>query len=172
MGGRLGDRGSLMMNLDAEKPAAAKVWVGQSKSEVPGKTDGLHSLITTPIIEGDYIYGVCSYGELRCLKAATGERVWASDKMTRQGRWGAAFFVKNGDRYFVNNDLGDLIIARFSPEGYEEISRTKLIEPTTEAGFGPRRLYGGSVNWSHPAYANKHVLARNDKELIRASLAK
>jgi outer membrane protein assembly factor BamB len=27
------------------------------------------------------------------------------------------------------------------------------------------------VNWSHPAYANKHIYARNDEEIICASLA-
>ena len=90
--------------------------------------------------------------------------------MTRQGRWGTAFLVKNGDRYFVNNDGGDLIIARFSREGYMEIDRTKLIEPTSSAGFGPRRMFDAQVNWSHPAYANGHIVARNDNEIVRASL--
>jgi len=27
------------------------------------------------------------------------------------------------------------------------------------------------VCWSHPAFANKHVFARNDEELVCASLA-
>jgi hypothetical protein len=27
------------------------------------------------------------------------------------------------------------------------------------------------VNWSHPAYANRHIYARNDEEIICASLA-
>ena len=91
--------------------------------------------------------------------------------MARQGRWGAAFMVKNGDRWFVNNDVGDLIIARFTRDGYEEIDRAKLIEPTARAGFGPRRFYDAQVNWSHPAYANRHIVARNDEEIIRVSLA-
>jgi len=30
------------------------------------------------VSEEGYIYGVCSYGQLRCLKADTGERVWES----------------------------------------------------------------------------------------------
>lgn len=163
-------RGSLMMELSDNAPTAKVLWMGKSKSEIPDKTDGLHSLITTPIIEGDYIYGVCSYGELRCLDARTGERIWKSDKMTRQGRWGTAFMVKNGDRYIVNNDLGDLILAKFTPEGYVEFDRTKLIEPTTSAGIGPRRAYDATINWSHPAYANGCVFARNDKEIICAVL--
>jgi hypothetical protein len=91
--------------------------------------------------------------------------------MTRQGRWGSAFMVKNGDRWFVNNDDGDLIIVRFERDGYEEIDRTRLIEPTSEAGFGPRRMFDAKVNWSHPAYANLHVIARNDREVLRVSLA-
>lgn len=163
-------KGSMMVALDSSKPAADLLWQGSSRSEMPGKTDGLHSLITTPIIEGDTIFGVGSYGELRALDANTGERLWVSDKMTRQGRWGSAFLVKNGDRYFVNNDDGDLIIARFSRKGYVEIDRTKLIEPTSSAGFGPRRMFDAQVNWSHPAYANGHIVARNDNEIVRASL--
>jgi outer membrane protein assembly factor BamB len=163
-------KGSMMMELNGDKPEARMLWKGKSNSEMPGNTDGLHSLITTPILEGDTIYGVGSYGELRALDAASGERLWLSDAMTRQGRWGTAFFVKNGDRYFVNNDEGDLIIARFSREGYEEVDRTRLIEPTSSAGFGPRKRFDARVNWSHPAYANGHIVARNDKEILRASL--
>ena len=77
--------------------------------------------------------------------------------------------MRNGDRYFINNDRGELIIGRFTPEGFDETSRTKLIEPTSTPG-ARREL--GAVNWSHPAYANRHIFARNDKEILRASLAK
>ena len=162
--------GSLMMKLDQDRPSASRLWKGQTRSEMPGETDGLHAMITTPIMEDDHVYGVCSYGELRALEAATGERVWMSDEMVAQARWGTAFFVKHRDRYFVNNDDGFLIIAQFTPEGYVERSRTKLIEPTSSAGFGPRRLFDRLVNWSHPAYANRHIFQRNDTEIIRASL--
>ena len=140
-------RGSLMMRLDQDRPDATLLWKGQSRSEMPGETDGLHALITTPLIEGDHIYGVGSYGELRGLDARTGERVWMSDQMTAQARWGTAFMVKQGDRYFVVNDDGFLIIAGFTPAGYVEQGRTKLIEPTGDAGFGPTRRFARKVNW-------------------------
>jgi hypothetical protein len=32
------------------------------------------------------------------------------------------------------------------------------------------RLELGVVNWLHPAYANREILARNDKEILSASL--
>ena len=164
-------RGSLMMQLNQDAPEATQLWRGQSRSEMPGETDGLHALITTPLIEGNNIYGVGSYGELRGLNARTGERLWMSDQMTAQARWGSAFMVKQGDRYLVVNDDGFLINARFTPEGYVEQGRLKLIEPTSDAGFGPGKRFDRKVNWSHPAYANGHIFHRNDNEIIRASLA-
>jgi outer membrane protein assembly factor BamB len=81
----------------------------------------------------------------------------------------SGFMVRQGDHYFIKNDRGELIIARFSPQGYQEISRTKLIKPTSNSG---NRRELGAVNWSHPAYANGHILARNDEEIISASLEK
>ena len=93
-----------------------------------------------------------------------------SEDMTPQARWGGAYLVEHGERYFVHNDDGDLIIAQFTPTGYVEHSRTNLIQPTSSAGFGPRRRFDRVVSWSHPAYANKHVVQRNDLEIIRASL--
>ena len=162
--------GSLMMRLNQDRPAATMLWKGSSRSEMPNDTEGLHSLITTPLIIGDYIYGVGSYGELRGLDARTGERLWMSDQMTAQARWGAAFLVKHGDRYFVNNDDGFLMIAQFTPEGYVELDRTKLIEPNGSAGFVARG-WNRPINWSHPAYANQHIVHRNNTELIRVSLA-
>ena len=164
--------GSIMMRLNADRPAATMLWKGQSRSELPDQTDGLHSMISTPIIIGDHLYGVGSYGELRGIDATTGERLWQSDAMNAQDRWATAYFVRHGDRYFVTNDSGELIIARFTPEGYEEIDRTLLLEPTTRTRGGASGRFGDrAVLWAHPAFANRHVIARNDREIIRASLA-
>ena len=163
--------GSLMMSLNNDRPAARMLWKGQSRSGLPHLTDGLHSRMSTPIIIGDHLYGVGSYGELRGLDATTGERLWRSDAMIAPGRFGTAYIVRNGDRYFVTNDSGELLIARFTPDGYEEIDRTPLIAPTLHTRGG---LYGRwsdrVVLWAHPAFANGHVIARNDREVIRASL--
>ena len=80
------------------------------------------------------------------------------------------FWVKNQDHYFVNNDLGELLIMKFSPKGPQVIDRAQLIEPTTHCGFGSRRFADALVNWVHPAYANRHVIIRNDAEIRRVSL--
>lgn len=74
----------------------------------------------------------------------------------------------HGDHFFINNDFGELIIAKLSPEGYQEISRTHRIALTTPAS---QRRTGGKINWIHPAYTNKHILARNDDAIISIALA-
>ena len=159
--------GALMLGLNRDRPASSVLWKSTSDSEL--MTEALHAVINTPVIQGDYIYGICSYGQLRALDARTGERLWETQEVTTErARWASAFMVRNGDRYFINNDRGELIIARFSPEGYEEIGRTDLIAPTSDPG---NRRQLRTVNFSHPAYANRHVCARNDEEILCASLA-
>ena len=164
--------GSLMVRLSQDRPAATHLWQGQARSELPGETDTIHAMVTTPVIIGDYVYGVDSYGELRGLDARTGRRLWMSPDMTAQARWSTAFLVSHEDRYFVNNDEGDLILARFTPEGYVELGRTRLIEPTGSSGTRTPhgRIAARLINWSHPAYANGHIVHRNDRQIIRASL--
>jgi outer membrane protein assembly factor BamB len=158
--------GSLMLRLDQDKPGASVLWKSKKVSE--RDTDGLHSIIPTPFLENGYIYGICSYGQLRCLKAETGERVWETLKATtpdeKETRWGNAFLIKNGDRFFLFNEKGDLITASLTPEGYREISRAHLLEPTNHDP-------GRDVVWSHPAFANRHVFVRNDKEIVCADLS-
>jgi len=139
-----------------------KLW--QRRGESITQTDSLHSTITTDYIEGDYVYGIDSFGQLRCLKAENGDRVWESLTVTPRERWGTVHLVRQGDRTWLFTERGDLIIAKLTPAGYEEISRAKLIEPTTH---GVGRL----VCWSHPAFAYRHVFARNDRELVCVSLA-
>lgn len=157
--------GPLMMRLDATQPTAQVLWRGKSSSEQ--KTDGLHSIMSTPFLEDGHIYGVCSYGQLRCLKADTGERLWETFAATTGGqplRWANAFLIKNGDVFFLPNEKGDLIIARLSPRGYEDLSRAHLLEPVNHD-------CGRNVVWSHPAFANRCIYARNDREIICVSLA-
>ena len=64
------------------------------------------------------------------------------------------------------NERGELLIGRLTPEGFEEISRAQLIKPTRE-----QLNQRGGVCWSHPAFAHKHIFARNDEELVCADLS-
>jgi len=75
--------------------------------------------------------------------------------------------VRNQDRVFVLNDRGELILAKLAPSSYLEIGRTKVMQPTSPPSS--RRALG-AVIWSHPAFANRHMVVRNDHAVIRVSL--
>ena len=74
------------------------------------------------------------------------------------------FIVPNGDQDLLYNDQGELILAKLSTQGYEERGRAKLLATTSHAR-------GRDVVWSHPAFANRRMYARNDKEIICVDLS-
>jgi len=176
--------GSYMFRLTQDSIGVEKLWhrIGRSERE----TDALHSINSTPVFIDGHIYGPDSYGEFRCLNADTGDRVWEDQRPVPKSRWATIHSVMNGDRVWMFNEKGELIIATLSPSGYNEISRAQLIEPTagqytgsfsapanskSEDGGKPMFTNESGVTWSHPAYANKHVFIRNDTHLVSANLA-
>jgi outer membrane protein assembly factor BamB len=157
--------GSMMLKLHARPPGVEQLWISPKISVKD--TTFLHSLNCTPWLEGEHIYGVCNYGQFRCLQISDGKRIWESLEplqLTKPRRNANAFIVKNGNRFFLCPDNGDLVIAKLSPKGYEEIDRTKLIDTTD-------RDAGRPIVWSHPAFAGRCVFARNDREIVCVSLA-
>jgi len=151
---------SMMLRLGTEHPSAEVAWHGNPK------TNSFDSVFSAPFVEDGYVYGTSSDGELVCIKADTGERLWSTLEPNRGKKLRSAdiFLVKNGDRFFLATEQGDLIIAKLSPKGYQEIDRAHLLDPTNSA-------FSREVVWSHPAFANRSVFARNDKEIICVSLA-
>ncbi len=171
--------GSLMVTAPDSSPSSEMIWraigrdeknTGSDSSQtasgtVEGGTFGIHSMIGTSIVDGDYIYSVDSYGELRCLDAATGRRIWEDNTAVRRGRWATIHMVRHGENVWMFNENGELMITKLSPDGLEILSRTKILEPTRE-----QLNQRGGVCWSHPAYAEKSIFVRSDDKLIRVSL--
>ena len=62
----------------------------------------------------------------------TGERVWENLSAVPKARWSTIHFIKNHDKVWMFTERGELLITKLSPQGFEEISRTKIIAPTTE----------------------------------------
>jgi outer membrane protein assembly factor BamB len=152
--------GSVMLRLGTEQPSAEVAWRGSPKK------NSFDSVFGTPFVENGHVYGTSSDGELFCIKADTGERLWRTLEPNggKVARCADVFIVKNGDRFFLATEKGDLIIAKLTPKGYQEISRAHLLDPSNPA-------FGRDVVWSHPAFANRSVYARNDKEIICVSMA-
>jgi outer membrane protein assembly factor BamB len=144
------------MRLTGDKPEV--LWTGTRKT-------GLYPVNSQPFAEGGLLYGACQDGELRCVEMATGKRLWETlDPLGgKGGQCATVFLVRHADRFLLFTDQGELIIARLSKDGYREIDRAKVIEPTG-------RAMGRDVVYSMPAFANKRMYVRNDRELICVSL--
>jgi outer membrane protein assembly factor BamB len=151
-----------LYKLGSDKPSAEPVWEGGAKR-------ALYAANATPLVDGDTLYGAdCDSGMLIAVDLKDGNRLWSTAEPTtgkRRAGHGTTFLVRNGERYFLFSETGDLIIAKLTPEAYEEISRAHLVDATGEA-------FGREVVWSHPAFANKCCYVRNDREIVCVDLAK
>ena len=166
--------GSKVLKLGARDgaPTADILWErggGRSGRE----KDVLHVLMAPPFVHGGHIYGVHHMGHVRCLDAVTGDVKWETLSPTTgsdEGKtWSTAFLVpympggKWTGRTFLANEHGEFIVAELSPKEYREVSRAKLLAPTNHDAGRP-------VVWCHPAFANRSVYWRNDKEMVCVGL--
>jgi outer membrane protein assembly factor BamB len=152
--------GGLMLELNPKQPEATVRW---PESRVV--TRRILSNTSTAMIQGEHVYSAKSGGELVCLEAATGKLVWSTNTVTTL-KSGASIHLTptlTPDVTFLFNERGELICARLTPEGYYESGRGLLVAPTVPFG-------GRNCAWAPPAFANRHVFARTDKELVCASL--
>ena len=139
--------------------AAKVLW---PESNAPSRRIFSHT--STALFEGDHLFSAKSSGELICVEANTGKKVWESDKVTDLKNGASIHLTSNGDSVLLYTDKGELIRAQLTSQGYKEISRVLVLPPTMPFG-------GRNVAWSPPAYANRCIFARSGKELICASLA-
>ena len=122
---------------------------------------------STPFLEDGTIYGCdISTGALMGVRLADGERLWQTARadhgrhaprplrhgVHRQARRPLFPVQRNG-----RLDLGQVVAA-----GIHGNQPVQVLEPTNND-------FGRNVVWSHPAFADKSVFARNDKELVRVS---
>lgn len=156
--------GSFFFEVKAHDAAPELLWQRTGVSE--RRTDALHSIIMTPVIRDGHVYGIDSYGEMRCINLANGDRVWEDTSLLANGRWATAHFVQQGDRTWITTEKGEIVIARLTPRGFERISSAQFIAPETAL-----RQRNHPIAWSHPAYAHRSLFARNDSQLVCISLA-
>ena len=150
---------NMLIELDAKTPTAKQLWRDVAKKAVS-------PVNVQPMGIGDVVYGFDQNGQLIAFKIDTGERLWETAEPIgkRPLGSGTAFIVRSGELFYLFNELGEIIIARMNPKGYEEISREKIIEPTNNA-------FGRDVIWCAPAFANGCIYVRNDEKIICVPLA-
>ena len=155
-----------MIELAADKPDAKFLWKGKPKTAV-------YSCNGTPLIVDGVIYGSdIDRSSLIAASVEDGKRFLetqepvVAEEYRTGGRHGTVFLThheKNGQFWMVNEG-GDLILAELSKKEYKELGRQHVLEPTNEA-------FGRPVVWSSPAFSDKSIFMRNDKELVRLDLS-
>ena len=154
-----GDRlllGGLMLKLAADKPGESVLWPEAISKRSLSST-------STPMLRGGLVFSAKDKGEFICLDATTGGQLWENKTVTDLTTAATIHITANGDTALIFNDRGELIRARLDADGYHEISRALVITPAYPFG-------GRKVVWTPPSYANGHIFARNEKEIVCASL--
>ncbi|GAB5442251.1 MAG: PQQ-like beta-propeller repeat protein [Fuerstiella sp.] len=148
------------LKLAQDRPAATLAWEGKGSTAV-------YCSNSTPLIVEDTIFGVsCRQGALRAVDLTSGDRLWENYQPITGGRrqgHGTAFLVRNDDVWYLFNEKGDLVLGRMDRDGFESLGTFHVLEPTGGA-------FGRDVVWTHPAFANRCLYARNDKEVVCVSL--
>ena len=89
----------------------------------------------------------------------------ARERVDARGRCVLPGFIDCHTHALYAGDRLDEHVRKLGGATYEEISRARLIKPTSE-------VLRRKLVWSHPAFANRCIYARNDEEIICVSLAK
>ena len=155
---------SVCFTLPVGDGAPEVLWSGTPKTSVS-------SANASPIFDGKVIYGIdANDSALVAVDPATGKRYWQTKVPTvgkgGRGRHGTTFVVRQGEtnRYWLFSEQGELILAQLDAAGYEELGRQQILKPSGEA-------FGRAVVWSHPAFADRAVFARNDEEIVCVDLS-
>jgi outer membrane protein assembly factor BamB len=151
--------------------------VGSGDPSITWKTNSSREAVycsnATPYFAEDAIFGCdIESSQLMAIDPVSGDRLWENREVLigpdagRRPRHGTAFIVRHtpSGKYFLFNEMGELLVADLTREEMTIHGRKKIIEPTNEA-------FGRPVVWTHPAFAEGCVFARNDQEIVCVSLA-
>lgn len=124
--------GAAVLNIQGETPV--EIW----------KHKKLKNQFSSSVLWQGHLYGISGNvkkkAPLCCLDFETGELKWSQD-----GYKVGSLFIADG-KLVILNDGGELIIAQAKPDGYEELSRAKILDGKC---------------WTVPVLANGLLYARN-----------
>jgi outer membrane protein assembly factor BamB len=137
--------GSKAIRLDGRGENPQVLWEGRP----------LFQLMATPLFRDGYLYALDKNRGLKCVELKTGRVLWEDEHVTPRDRNPHAALVWAGEKALIFNTPGELIWADLSPGGYKELAKTKVSDRT----------------WSHPAFADRCVFARDDAKIVCVPLS-
>lgn len=109
------------------------------------KSKGLRCKHSSPVLHGDYIYGL-DEGILACISVEDGSQQWKS------GRFGHGQILLSGDVIVVLSEKGKLAVVNATPDGFELLDEIQALPETK--------------TWNPPALFGGRLLLRNDIEVV------
>jgi len=122
------NHGSVLIDLEPD----GERFVPRARWESLGPKSLLRSEWQTSIVAGDHLYGFDNVGaagpvtHLVCIEATTGREVW------RKTRFGKGNMVLADGKLWITTIDGELVLARATPAGYEELGRAELLGRTRQ----------------------------------------
>jgi len=150
---------NLLVKLGKDSPTAEVEWRDE-------RDKALSPVNVQPFLLDDVMYGFDQDGSFHAVELPSGKRVWttAAPYGDRAAGCASAFIVRQGARFWLFTERGELLIAELSRAGFRELDRAPIVEPTGTA-------FGRRVVWSTPAFAGRRAYVRNDQELVCVDLA-
>lgn len=118
------------------------------QTETVWRNDALPMYMSSPVISGDLLFGLThkNKGQYFCLDARTGKTLWTSEP--RRGENAAILLA--GDLLFLLNDDAELILARKSATGFEQVRKYTVAE---------------SATWAHPVILKNQIIVKDVSSL-------
>ncbi len=140
------NHGSVLLALQPKNTgfAVEEVWTSL------GPKGSMRNEWQTSLILGDHLYGFDNVGgagpisHLASVDLITGKSVW------QQQRYGKGNMIAADGKVFITTLAGELVVAKLSPKGYEELGRSQVVGKTRQA----------------PSLADGLLYLRDDKEIV------
>ncbi len=111
----------IFITADYGAGCAAIDFDGQRLEEVFYNKD-IMCKMTNPLLLEGHIYAGTSSGVIKCMELATGEICW------QQRLLGNTSLLRAGERFLCLGENGELVEAVMTPEGFQELARTKTLD--------------------------------------------
>jgi outer membrane protein assembly factor BamB len=140
------NHGAALLRLTKDQDAfrVDEIWASQGPQSV------LRNEWQTSILRDGYLYGFDNVGSagpvthFTCVEIATGKKMW--EKL----RFGKGNLIYADGKLLMTTFKGELILARGTPQGFEELGRAAVLRSTRQA----------------PSLANGLLYARDDRDIV------
>ena len=124
---------------------AAKAWV-KKESAIN---------FSSPVVAGDYLYGLGPSKNLICVDVRTGTQLWSKESYIAGAASNShAGFIVMDKNILALTDGGQLVLFTVNPKEFKEISNVQVCGKT----------------WCNPAYADGKLFLRDGRELLCVNL--